>query len=625
MYRLRVIAGPDHGTMFELTPGDYVLGRGTDADLRLADESVSRRHAHLSVTDTGLTLVDLDSHNGSCINGQAVTSGRASEGDELWFGDTRAALERSEGPAKATVSVRLVGPAEEDAQRPDGATASEAPPPKPSLPSDSRRLAILYEVGNTINAAVGLDPLLERVLATLLDVVPAERGALLLWQEDEQRWAPAAVEARPDAPSGSDIAVSRAIIDEAFAAGGPIYSPDATADPRFRPSDSIEALAIRSTICCPLTVRGERLGVLHLDSRQTEAFTDEDVRLVGAIGNQAAIAIANARLNETLRKENVSLRRALDSECQMVGSSAALRDVMRLVRRVSQTDTTVLLRGESGTGKEVAARTIHVLSARRTQPFVCVNCAAMPETLLESELFGHEKGAFTGAVERRIGRFELASGGTVFLDEIGEMAPGTQAKLLRVLQEREFRRVGGTRPIRVDVRVIASTNRDLKEAIAAGEFRQDLYFRIKVVEVVLPPLRERLEDIPELCAHFLGQVAGEMGRPAPEVADETLPLLRRHRWPGNIRELRNVLERAMVLGVGNRLEPKHLPRELRQGRGAAAPVDEDLSLAEMERRHIAQVLDLTDWNKSRAADLLSISRPRLDRKIRDYDLQPPGE
>jgi Nif-specific regulatory protein len=625
MYRLRVLVGPDHGAAFELTPGDYVLGRGTDADLRLADESVSRRHAHLSVTGTGLTLVDLDSHNGSYVNGQAVTSGRAAEGDELRFGDTRLALERSEGPAKATVSVRLVGPDRTEAEGAKRPAPQKAQPTQPPLPSDSRRLGILYEVGNTINAAIGLDALLERVLASLVDVVPAERGALLLWEDDEQQWRPAAVQARQGVSGGSDIAVSRAIMDEAFATGGPIYSPDAPADPRFRSSDSIEALAIRSSICCPLIVRGERLGVLHLDSREPEAFTDEDVRLVGAIGNQAAIAIANARLHETLRRENVTLRRALDSEYQMVGSSAAMRDVMRLVRRVSQTDTTVLLRGESGTGKEVAARTIHVLSARRSQPFVCVNCAAMPETLLESELFGHEKGAFTGAVERRLGRFEMANGGTVFLDEIGEMAPGTQAKLLRVLQEREFRRVGGTRPIRVDVRVIASTNRDLEEAIAAGDFRQDLYFRIKVVEVVLPPLRERLEDIPELCAHFLGQVAGEMGRPTPEVSDETLALLRRHRWPGNIRELRNVLERAMVLGVGDRLEPKHLPRELRHKSGDTGAIGEDLSLAGMERRHVGEVLDLTGWNKSRAADLLSISRPRLDRKIRDYDLQPPAE
>jgi transcriptional regulator with PAS, ATPase and Fis domain len=268
---------------------------------------------------------------------------------------------------------------------------------------------------------------------------------------------------------------------------------------------------------------------------------------------------------------------------------------------------------------------VHRASERAAAPFVSINCAALPDTLLESELFGHTRGAFTGATQERRGLFGTAAGGTLFLDEIGEMAPGTQAKLLRVLQEREFRRVGGTRPIRVDVRVIASTNRDLEEAIAAGDFRQDLYFRIKVVEVVLPPLRERLEDIPELCAHFLGQVAGEMGRPTPEVSDETLALLRRHRWPGNIRELRNVLERAMVLGVGDRLEPKHLPRELRHKSGDTGAIGEDLSLAGMERRHVGEVLDLTGWNKSRAADLLSISRPRLDRKIRDYDLQPPAE
>ncbi|NQT50893.1 sigma-54-dependent Fis family transcriptional regulator, partial [bacterium] len=358
--------------------------------------------------------------------------------------------------------------------------------------------------------------------------------------------------------------------------------------------------------------------------KATDAFSEDDLRLVGAIAGQAAIAIANARLHDTLRRENLSLRRALGTRHCIVGSGAAMRRIMGLVRRVSQTDATVLLRGESGTGKEVAARTIHALSARRDRLFVCVNCAAMPEALLESELFGHEKGSFTGAIEQRIGRFERADGGTIFLDEIGEMSPGTQAKILRVLQEQEFQRVGGTDPLRVDVRLIASTNRDLEAAIEQQLFRQDLYYRIRVIEIELPPLRERLDDIDELCAHFLGEVAREMGRQAPEAAPETLAVLKTYPWPGNVRELRNVLERAMVLGMGPRLLPRHLPREVRRGYRVADVMGDDLSLADMERRHVAEVLSLTGWNKSRAAELLRVSRPRLDRKIRDYGLTAPS-
>ncbi len=619
MYRLRVIGGPSHGETFELAPGEYTLGRGEGADIQLVDESVSRRHALLTVTAEGVTVLDLDSHNGSMINDRPVKSSRAFEGDELRFGDSRVVLERAAESSQATVSVQVVGSAPEPSAA-RAPTAAGAP-----LPTDSHRLATLYDVGNTINATVGLPSLLERVLATIFEVVPAERGAILLWEAEQQRWTPAAVHTREPARGDDEIAVSRALIEEAFATGGPIFSPDARVDERFRASDSIEAHAIRSAICCPLIVRDERVGVLHLDTRQAAAaFSEDDVRLVGAIASQAAIAIANARLHETLRQENIRLRRALGSRHCIVGSGAAMRGVMALVRRVSQSGATVLLRGESGTGKEVVARTIHALSARRGKPFVCVNCAAMPETLLESELFGHEKGSFTGAIERRLGRFELAHGGTIFLDEIGEMSPGTQAKILRVLQEREFCRVGGTEAVRVDVRLIASTNRDLEAALADQAFRRDLYYRIRVIEIVLPPLRERREDIPELCEHFLGEVAREMGRQAPEVAPETTTALKSYPWPGNVRELRNVLERAMVLGTGKRLLPRHLPREVRRGAWAADALHDDLSLADTERRHVAEVLAITGWNKSRAAALLRISRPRLDRKIRDYALEPPA-
>jgi len=615
MYRLVVVEGPDSGATFELSPGEHVVGRAADVAVRLTDESVSRRHAILTVTADGVTLVDLGSHNGSRINGQRVTSARLMDGDELLFGDSRALFESSPAPATATVSVQIVDRGDET---PTPATGSSV-----RLPEDNRRLRILYEVGNAINSAVGLPELLERILATIFEVVPAERGAIMLWQEGDGRWVPAAMHTRAGVAGEEEIAVSRAIIDEAFASGAPILSADARTDSRFGPSDSIEAFTIRSMICCPLVVRGERVGVLHLDTREvTGAFTREDVQLVGAIANQAAIAISNARLHETLRQENIQLRRALGSRHCIVGHSPAIRDVMTLVRRVSQTDSTVLLRGESGTGKEVVARTIHALSQRRAAPFVCVNCAAVLETLLESELFGHEKGAFTGAVERRMGRFEQANGGTIFLDEIGEMAPSTQAKILRVLQEREFQRVGGTRPLRVDVRLVASTNRDLEAALAAGQFRQDLYYRLKVIEIFLPPLRERREDIPLLCEHFLAEIAREMGRQPPVVDDAALDALRSYAWPGNVRELRNVLERAMVLGVDERLLPRHLAREVRRGIVGREELPEDLTLAGSERRHIADVLALAGWNKTRAATLLRISRPRLDRKIRDYGLKP---
>jgi len=616
MYRFVVVGGMDDGAAFALASGEHVVGRGVGVEIALADESVSRRHAVVTVTDEGVTVLDLDSHNGTRVNGQPVKSAQLLEGDEVRFGDSRLVLEPAAAQATATVSVQHT---EQPADRAERARWQAT-----ALPEDRRRLAILYEVGNAINSAVGVPEFIERILASIFEAVPAERGAILLWDEEEEEWVPAGVRVRAPGEDPGGLAVSRAIIDEAFEVGGPIRSPDAAADSRFGASDSIAAFAIRSTICCPLLVRDERVGVLHLDTRRaTAAFTEADVRLVGAIANQAAIAIANARLHDTLRKENIRLRRALGTRHCIVGNSQAVRDLMRLVRRVSRSDATVLLRGESGTGKEVVARTLHALSPRRGRAFVCVNCAAVPETLLESELFGHEKGSFTGAVERRLGRFEQANGGTIFLDEIGEMPPSTQAKILRVLQEREFQRVGGTQSIRVDVRLVASTNRDLEAAIENEQFRSDLYYRLKVIEITLPPLRERRDDIPLLCDHFLGGIARDMGRQPPEVDPAATRALAAYPWPGNVRELRNVLERAMVLGVGRRLLPRHLPREVRRRTAAVDELGDELSLAGSEQRHIAEVLDFTGWNKSRAATLLAISRPRLDRKIREYGLQPP--
>jgi len=427
MYRLVVVGGTDSGLVFELAPGEHVVGRGEMVEVRLSDESVSRRHAVLTVAEDGVTVADLDSHNGSWVNGRPVKSAPVSDGDELRFGNSTTILERPVSPGGATVSFQIIE--QDDVVRP-------AARRRVHLPEDSQRLRILYEVGNAINSEIGQPELLESILATIFDVVPAEQGAIVLWDEQHEDWVPAAVHRRHGAAAAGDLVVSRAIIEQAFASGGPVFSDDAKADARFGPSESVETFAIRSMICCPLTVRDERLGVLYLDTRQiTSAFTEEDVELVAAIANQAGIAIANARLHQRVRQENVRLRRALGTRHSIVGESTAIRELMNVVRRVSQTDATVLVRGESGTGKEVVAQTIHALSPRCGKPFVCVNCAAMPEALLESELFGHEKGAFTGAHERRVGRFEQANGGTIFLDEIGEMPISTQAKILRVLQE----------------------------------------------------------------------------------------------------------------------------------------------------------------------------------------------
>ena len=304
-----------------------------------------------------------------------------------------------------------------------------------------------------------------------------------------------------------------------------------------------------------------------------------------------------------------------------IGESAALRAAVKVARRVSDSTATVLVQGESGTGKELLARVVHDASGRARHPFVAVNCAAIPETLLESELFGHERGAFTGAAVRHAGRFERATRGTLFLDEVGDMSPAMQAKILRALQEEEIERVGGERPVAVDVRVVAATNRDLAAEVAAGRFREDLYYRLAVVVVHLPPLRERGGDVELLARHFLEHFARRHRRAVHELSEETLELLRSYRWPGNVRQLHNAVEGALLIADGPVIRPEHLPDEVRLGGSSGAPshgtsAGELLPLRELEDLHIRRALALAGGNQGAAAELLGIHRNTLRQKLR---------
>jgi DNA-binding NtrC family response regulator len=320
------------------------------------------------------------------------------------------------------------------------------------------------------------------------------------------------------------------------------------------------------------------------------------------------IARLHAQLNERYGYENI------------VGKSPALRAVFEKVRLVADTKSTVLIAGESGTGKELIARALHHNSSRRQKPFVPVNCAAIPETLIESELFGHERGAFTGATERRTGLFQAANGGTLFIDEIGEMKVGLQSKLLRAIETRRIMAVGSSREIEVDVRLVAATNRDLQDEVKKGTFREDLYYRLKVVEIHLPPLRERPEDIPLLTRFFLDEIARENQRPTRDIAPEALDLLMAYNWPGNVRELRNTLEGIIVLSTRERIEVADLPEHLRQGASAQAVIRHGMTMTEIEREAIRRALEQTAGRRTEAAKILDLSVRTLQRKIKEYNL-----
>ncbi len=343
--------------------------------------------------------------------------------------------------------------------------------------------------------------------------------------------------------------------------------------------------------------------------------------------DEVRVALEKAREDLKLRREVTRIRRAQKRKFgldNLVGQSPQMRSLRELIVKIGASDaTTVLIEGENGTGKELAARAIHFSSARANQPFLAINCSAIPETLIESELFGHERGAFTDAKTTKKGLFELADGGTVLLDEIGDMKPVLQAKLLRVLETREFHRIGGTQPITVDVRVIAATNRNLEEAVPAGDFRQDLYYRLKVLSLRMPALREQPEDIPLLADHYLRQFAGEYNRPAKQLSPEAVKALRASQWPGNVRELRNVIERLVIMEADAVIESKHLPPEIRAGVKRTGKWLIELpaagvALAEVERELVLQAMERSGGNQTRAAELLGIERDALRRRLLKY-------
>jgi two-component system, NtrC family, response regulator AtoC len=342
---------------------------------------------------------------------------------------------------------------------------------------------------------------------------------------------------------------------------------------------------------------------------------------------ELSLMIQKIVTQQTLVRENVLLRKVLKREYHfrdLISKNSAMQAVFDLARTAARSNSTILILGESGTGKELLARAVHVESPRSEAPFVAVSCAALTETLLESELFGHEKGAFTGAATRRKGKFEMADGGTLFLDEIGDITAKLQLDLLRVLEDRQFFRVGGSDSVRVDVRIIAATNRDLQKAVADGSFREDLFYRLNVIPVHLPPLRDRLEDIPLLVEHLLEQLGAEMNRRVDGVAADAMVLLMNHTWPGNVRELRNILERAMVVATGHIIQASDLglrrPPCMDVQNGTALA-----SLEDVERHHIARVLGDSDGNISLAARTLGIDRATLYNKLRKYQLRKDGE
>ncbi len=520
------------------------------------------------------------------------------------------------------------------------------------LRNEKREVEIKFEISKLLYAELDYSRLLNLIIDKIMDILRAERGFIVTGEPDDFQ-VKVARNIEGDELSEDGRTVSRTVVHKVLSSGEPSFITDAQQEGADS-SRSIVDLGLRSILCVPLLISAEPYGAIYVENRSmANCFMEKDLALLQDLAELSASSIRNA-LNflELSRSAGGSatslgddLRRDYDFS-MIIGKSRKMVEVMDMAARVAPTDATVLITGDSGTGKELIARAIYLNSTRKDKPFLTINCGALPSGLLESELFGHVKGSFTGAYASKIGRFEAASGGTIFLDEIGEMPPELQVKLLRVLQFGEFEKVGSYRLQRVDVRIIAATNKDLRAMMERGGFREDLYYRIKIIEVHFPPLRDRPDDIPLLIEHFIKMHAEKLGKPVESVDPQIMRLLQRYTYPGNIRELEGIIQRAMILSETNRLSATDLPPEVldsnqvttvadQEGSCRVIPVarnNEELkqakeeatarAAAEVEKAFLEAALEQSGGVITKAAQKTGMNRSLFQRLVKKHKIQP---
>jgi len=500
----------------------------------------------------------------------------------------------------------------------------------------TREVRLLSDISKAFAESLDLEMTLKSILKSLDTYLKLQRGTITLLDPDTETInIRIAHGLSKQAKSMGSYKIGEGITGLVVQSGKEIVVPDISKDPRFlHKTKSRKQTKGRRTafFCVPVKLEGKTVGALSVDRQAgTKADFEANVRLLNVISTMIAQAVKLNRLVQSdrnqLRNENVRLRQELKARFNidnMVGNSNAMKEIYRLIEQVSNSNATVLIRGESGTGKDLVAHAIHYSSLRANKPFVKVNCTALPDTLLESELFGHEKGAFTGAVETKLGRFERAHGGTIFLDEIGDFSVSLQVKLLRVIQFKEFERVGGYETLKTNVRIIVATNKNLEEQIEKGLFREDLYYRINVFPIYLPPLRQRKDDIMLLADHFLEEFAAENNKDIARISTPAIEMLTRYHWPGNARELENCIERAVLLCDGNVIRSEHLPPSLQMIRKTESVAKGSMreAIANMEKELIVDALKKSGGHRRKAAEDLGISERILGYKIRKYNIHP---
>lgn len=641
------------------------IGRASENDVVIQDERVSRKHAQIHHHEGGWVVSDLGSRNGTLVSGvkidgqHSLAKGQVIEvgGCQLTFTDQLSGALPSirDDQADQVQHTLAAEPAEIDGQQPTivnrllkSQWSAEIDPQQLGLPTGSEKWNFFYRLIFDLVSSRTPEQAASLALERLLEELRLSAGGVIRIDSEKSKsdstdFRMALLAAHQSAGS-TYHRVSNYLVQTVIREGQAILARNVQDDDQLSAARQSGQSQTTSVLCAPLkqpanaddseandSHKPSVTGLLHIYSQGEERMlTNDDLHLVVGVADNLAIALghieAQQRLSEDLdrsRKRASLLEDELQKSNELIGKSPSIQQVHTSIARAGPTDATVLIRGESGVGKELVARAIHRNSRRREGPLVCLNCAALAPTLLESELFGHEKGAFTGATERKIGKFEAAHQGTLLLDEIGEMPAELQAKFLRVLEGHPFERLGGNKPISSNVRVLAATNRDLEQAVNDKEFRSDLYFRLRVVEIFVPPLRERPEDVPDLVKHFLKQLSPHAHRRLLGVEPDAMQQLIRHSWPGNVRELRNVIERAVVLGIHSTIGLEDLslsPISIAGSTNTDKTTNhfEPLSLAELEKKHIMAMLDYAKGNKSRASQLLGIERSTLDRKLKRF-------
>jgi transcriptional regulator with GAF, ATPase, and Fis domain len=650
--RLAAISGPLRDSVFPLKDGLLSIGREYSNRLAIDDSLVSPQHCTVTQDAEHWVLRDLGSLTGTFVNGLPVQERPLTNGDRIAVGGSvflflneeasevhPNPVEMDEGTEATAARTRL---RREDMRylHPDALAAL------PTTERLARDLQTLLKISTAIGSVRNVESLQWQLLGMIFDVVPAERGAILLGTDPDEFSSVVAWD-RVSGPQHSvhvDRSVARQVLDERVAMlsndvngknGAPVEqelldaededdeeSEDAEKDSGNEGGQDSNPV-VHSLLCVPLVNMDQAIGLIYLDTTNPEIrFGEDDLHLVTAIAGIATMAIESARQVEWLGSENRRLRAEVDLDHDMVGESPRMREVYSLIEKVAASESTVLIYGESGTGKELAARAIHRNSPRRDQPFVAINCAALTETLLESELFGHERGAFTGAIALKRGQLEMANGGTIFLDEMGEISPAMQAKLLRVLQERDFMRVGGTKCLPLNIRILAATNKNLQKATKEGTFREDLYYRLNVVSITMPPLRDHKADIPLLAGYFAAKYAEKCNRRILGISPDARTILSQYDWPGNIRELENAIERAVVLGSSGMILPEDLPETLHETPAHSMRSSTyHEAVRQLKRQLILTAMDQSDGKFTEAARLLGVHANYLHRLIRNLDLR----